>query len=248
MSGYLIRARVAAGVLLLVAITGAATPARAALNDTANGGAATDVRVSSDGVHFASSLSAGLFESFGTLIPGGSMRSELWIQNPSDVPANVRLSLREPGGASADLTEYLTLSVHDVASHTVTTVPLRGGEDCAVLTPAQPLAAGATLRVALTIEMMNVTGLTAQTARADLGILVALRDGEAGPFGPSACDDEGVLIPATATAAAGAVLAAPLGSVALPRTGVDLPSPALIGGGLMLGVGGLLVTRRRREL
>ena len=243
MSGYLIGGRWAAGVLLLLAITGAATPARAAQNDTASRGAATDVQVSSDGVHFASSLPAGLFDSFGALIPGGSMRSELWIRNPSDAPANVRLSLREPGGASADLTEYLTLSVHDVASHTVTTVPLRGGEDCAVLTPAQPLAAGATLRVALTIEMMNVTGLTAQNARADLGILVALRDGEAGPFGPSACDDEGVLIPA----AAGAVLAAPLGSVALPRTGVDLPIPALIGGGLMLGVGGLLITRRRRE-
>ncbi|WP_104200251.1 LPXTG cell wall anchor domain-containing protein [Cryobacterium sp. Y29] len=245
MSGYLIGARLAAGVLLLLAITGVATPARAALNDTANRGAATDVRVSSDGVHFASSLSAGLFDSFGTLIPGGSMGSELWIQNPSDAPANVRLSLREPGGASADLTEYLTLSVHDVASHIVTTVPLRGGENCAVLTPAQPLAAGATLRVAITIEMMNVTGLTAQNARTDLGILVALRDEEAGPFGPSACDDEGVLIPAAA--GAGAELAAPLGSVALPRTGVDLPIPALIGGGLLLGVGGLLVTRRRRE-
>ena len=243
MSGYLIGARVAAGVLVLVAITGVAAPARAALNDTANRGAATDVRVSSDGVHFARSLPAGLFDSFGTLIPGGSMRSELWIQNPSDAPANVRLSLREPGGASADLTDYLTLSVHDVASDIVTTVPLRGGEDCAVLTPAQPLAAGATLRVALTIEMMNVTGLTAQNTRADLGILVALRDEEAGPFGPSACDDDGVLIPA----AAGAGLAAPLGSVALPRTGVDLPIPALIGGGLMLGVGGLLITRRRRE-
>ncbi|TFD85988.1 LPXTG cell wall anchor domain-containing protein [Cryobacterium serini] len=228
-------------VLLLLGIAGAESAALAAPNDEVSRGVVTDVRVSSDGIHFASKLPAGLFDSLGTLIPNGSMRSTLWIQNPSDVPANVRLSLREPGGGSADLTEYLTLGVQVGTSQIVTTVPLAGGADCAVLAPAQPLAAGATLRVALTIEMMNVTGLTAQNARTDLGILVALRDGETGPFTSSACDDEGVLIPAVAG------VAAPLRPAALPRTGVDLPIAALVGGGLMFGIGGLLVTRRRRE-
>ncbi|WP_104137770.1 MULTISPECIES: LPXTG cell wall anchor domain-containing protein [unclassified Cryobacterium] len=244
MTGFLIRARIAAtvGAVFLLTVSGTAALALAAPGAES----APDVLVSSDGEHFASSLPVGLFGSYGLLIPDGSMQSSLWIQNPSDRPANVRVSLREPGGASADRTvsdlrEYLILTVEDAAAQTVTTVPQLAKAGCAVLAPEQPLAAGATLQVAFTIEMMNVTGLTAQNARAELGVLVALRDVEAGPFAASACNDDGVLIPAIA----GPSESQP--SDALPRTGVDLPVPAIIGGGLLLGVGVLLVTRRRRD-
>jgi hypothetical protein len=89
--------------------------------------------------------------------------------------------------------------------------------------------------------MINVTGLTAQNARAELGVLVALRDAAAGPFAASACDDDGVLLPAIAGPSV------PQRADALSRTGVDLPVPAIIGGGLLLGVGVLLVTRRRGD-
>ena len=259
MSACVIQARLAAalsaaGIVLLLAIGGTAAPALAAPANGASAEAGTsddnNVLVSSDGVHFATSLPAGLFGSYGLLIPGGSMRSTLWIQNPSDQPANVRVSLREPRGASADraiteqshtdLSDYLILTVEDPAAQTVTAVPLLVDAGCAVLAPAQPLAAGAILRVALTIEMMDVTGLTAQNARAELGVLVALRDSEAGPFAESACDDDGVLLPAIAGPSV------PERSV-LSRTGVDLPIPAIIGGGLLLGIGALLVTRRQRR-
>jgi hypothetical protein len=243
MTGFLIRARIAAavGAVFMLTLSGTAAPALAVLSAES----APDVVVSSDGEHFASSLPVGLFGSYGLLIPNGSMQSTLWIQNPSDRPANVRVSLREPGGASADraltdLREYLVLTVEDAAAQTVTTVPQPVDEDCAVLAPEQPLAAGATLQVAFTIEMMNVAGLTAQNARAELGVLVALRDAEAGPFAASACDDDGVLIPAIAGPSV------TQRADALSRTGVDLPVPAIIGGGLLLGVGVLLVTRRRR--
>ncbi|GEP27577.1 LPXTG cell wall anchor domain-containing protein [Cryobacterium levicorallinum] len=244
MTGFLIRARIAAtvGAVFLLTVSGTAAPALAAPGAES----APDVLVSSDGEHFASSLPVGLFGSYGLLIPHGSMQSSLWIQNPSDRPANVRVSLREPGGASAnrtvsDLREYLILTVEDAAAQTVTTVPQLADAGCAVLAPEQPLAAGDTLRVELTIEMMNVNGLTAQNARADLGVLVALRDAEAGPFAASACDDDGVLIPAIAEPSV------PQRADALSRTGVDLPVPAIIGGGLLLGLGVLLVTRRRRD-
>ena len=254
MSRSLIQARRAApvgaaGVALLLTIGGAAAPALAAPSTPTSAEPRNEVLVSIDGEHYASNLPVGLFGSYGLLIPGGSMRSTLWIQNPSDRPANVRVSLREPGGASADreisaladLREYLILTVEDAAAPTVTTVPQLVDAGCAVLAPEQPLAAGATLQVAFTIEMMNVTGLTAQNARADLGVLVALRDAEAGPFAASACDDDGVLIPAIAGSSVSQR------ADGLSRTGVDLPVPAIIGGGLLLGVGVLLVTRRRRE-
>ena len=236
----LVRGRLAAGIAvvaaaLLLSLSGAATQALAAPSTEVN----RDVLVSSDGVHFSTNLDAGVFGSFGLVIPGGSMRSTLWIQNPSDQPANVRVSLRESGGASADLAQYLTLRVEDIAAQTVMTVPLSAHAGCAVLAPTQPLAAGATLQLAVAVEMMNVTGLTGQNARTDLNFLVALRDAEAGSFPSSACDDDGVLL---ATAAGPSE---PHRSGALPRTGVDLPIPALIGGGLLLGVGVLLVTRRR---
>jgi len=261
MSACVIQARLAAalgatGIALLLAIGGAAAPALAAPGSGASADTGTsdgnNVLVSSDGVHFATSLPAGLFGSNGLLIPGGSMRSTLWIQNPTDRPANVRVSLREPRGASADraiaeqppagLNEYLILTVEDPAAQTVTAVPLLVDAGCAVLAPAQPLAAGATLRVPVTIEMMNVTGMTAQNARAELGVLVALRDAAAEPFAESACDDDGVLVSAIAEPSA------PQRSN-LSRTGVDLPIPAIIGGGLLLGIGALLVGRRqhRRE-
>ncbi|TFD25610.1 hypothetical protein [Cryobacterium sp. TMS1-13-1] len=194
----------------------------------------------------ASSLHVGLFGSYGLLIPDGSMQSGLWIQNPSDWTVSLRVSLREPGQASADRTvsdlrEYLILTVEDAAAQTVTTVPQLADAGCAVLAPEQPLAAGDSLRVELTIEMMNVNGLTAQNARADLGVLVALRDAEAGPFAASACDDDGVLNPAIAEPSV------PQRADALSRTGADLPVPASIGGGLLLGRGVLLVTRRCRD-
>ena len=226
-----------AGILPLLAFMGAAAPALAAPGTSV----VDDVLVSNDGVHFASSLPAGLFESSGVLIPGGETRSTLWIQNPSDVPANVRVSLREPSGASADLTHYLTLVVEDDAAQTMMSVPLPAAAGCAVHAPAQSLAAGATLRVVLSVKMMDVSGLTAQNARARVGVLVALRDAAAGPFAPSACDDDGVVISAMAEPSV------PQRPDALSRTGVDLPIPALIGGGLLLGAGALLITRRRRD-
>lgn len=202
-------------------------------------GAVGDAQVSSDGVQFASSLPSGLFDSYGVLIPNGSMRASLWIRNPSDQPAVVRVSLRSGAGASAGLNDYLTLRVSTPADPSVPAVSVAGDAECAVLAPVQSLAAGATLRADLTIDMMDVTGLTAQNESADLGIVIALRDAVAGLFSHSACDDDGVLVTVLGVS--------PAAPAALPGTGTDLPVPALLGGGLLLGLGAVLVRRRRPD-
>ncbi|TFC24534.1 hypothetical protein E3O25_15300 [Cryobacterium sp. TMT1-3] len=182
-----------------------------------------DVQVSSDGVHFASSLPTDLFDVYGTLIPNGSMRASLWIHNPSDQSAVVRVSLRSAEGASAGLNQYLTLGVTIPADLTAPTATFAGDADCAVLAPVQPLAAGATPRAEVSIDMMNVTGLTGPNETANLGLVVALRDAVAGPFSSSACADTGVFV-----AVLGASSAAPR-PAALSGTGVDLPVPAIVG-------------------
>lgn len=205
----------------------------------ADSGAVGDVQVSSDGVQFASNLSSGLFDSYGALVPNGSMRASLWIRNPSDQPAVVRVSLRAGAGASAGLSDYLTLRVSTPADPSAQAVSVAGDAECAVLAPVQSLAAGATLRADLTIDMMDVTGLTAQNQSADLGIVIAVRDSVAGPFSHSACSDDGVLITMLGVS--------PTAPAALPDTGTDLPVFALIWGGLLLGLGSVLVTRRRRN-
>lgn len=242
---------IAALVLVFLALLGGATapasarpmsngaPVGAAASVRAASGAVDDVQVSSDGVQFASSLPSGLFDSYGALIPNGSMRSTLWIRNPSDKPAVVRVSLRSGAGASAGLNDYLSLRVSTFANPGAPAVSVGGDADCAVLAPAQPIGAGVTLRTELTIDMMDVIGLTAQNESADLGIVIALRDAAAGPFSTSACDDDGVLLTVLGVS--------PVRPAALPRTGTDLPVPALVAGGLLLGAGVVLVTRRRRE-
>ncbi|TFD13368.1 LPXTG cell wall anchor domain-containing protein [Cryobacterium sp. TMT1-2-2] len=245
--GRLLGAVASALLLALPILAGAAGPASAAAPKSLSSAAQAsnarlgDVQVSLDGVHFASSLPTDLFDAYGTLIPNGSMRASLWIHNPSDQPAVVRVSLRSAEGASAGLNQYLTLGVTTPADPTAPTVTFAGDADCAVLAPVQPLAAGATLRAEVRIDMRNVTGLTGQNETANLGLVVSLRDAVAGPVSSSACADTGVFVAVLGASSAAARPAA------LSRTGVDLPVPAIVGGVLLLGLGVLLTFRRRRE-
>ncbi len=200
--------------------------------------AATDVvLLSRDGVHYSSSLAGGLLDGAAALVPGGSVSVDLWVKNPAVTPASVRVSVRGLDASSSAFANGVVLRV--VSSMALVQAPaetLANVHRCDVLASAPAIAAGNAIRLTFTFTMDDLADRIAQTDRAALDLLVSIRDAAAGPFAPSACDDDGVLIAS--------------GSghyTAVAYTGTDLPVPLIIGAGLMVGLGVLLVGRRRRR-
>lgn len=183
------------GTVLAASVACGGSPAAAA--------GSADILVSADGVTFAPSLDAGLFDSLGPLIPGGSVTASVWIKNATDSAAQLRMSARDVAHSSDAFARALQLS----ASHsTVGSAPdaengtraLGSVAECDVLVPSRPIAAGAVAKVSVTFELHDLTGTVGQGDTASLNLLVAMRDAEAGPFAPSACSDTGTLLASTA--------------------------------------------------
>lgn len=213
-----------------------ATPATAA---------PVDVLLSTDGVTFSSAPSEGMFDDLGLLVPGESMSSSLWVRNPTPTTTVLRVSAREPIFPSAAFAGGVTMTVWDSGTGTTRSTTLGALARCDILVPSQPMAAGATIRLDVTFTMADLTSSVGQNQQASLGLMVAMRDGEAGSFAASACDDEGVLIASNPSRSNLASNSSRPTTIA--RTGTDLPVPLLIAGGLLLGVGIFLVAGRRRR-
>ncbi|MHC5795621.1 hypothetical protein ACVXZ4_05625 [Lacisediminihabitans sp. FW035] len=211
----------------LIMALGAAAPASAATGD---------VLLSRDGITFASDLGGGLFDGAGALIPGETVSRSLWIRNPSSSPAAFRVSIRNLASTSADLANGIDLSWIDSLPGTArSSFSLSGLKACQVMSSAAAIAPGGTVKLSLTLTMADLVSTVAQSERASIDIMVAMRDAAAGSFSGSACGDGGTLLADTGT----------FRTVAF--TGGTLPVPLIVGGGVLLGVGMCLIVARRRR-
>jgi len=252
-------ASIATGIAVLIAMLtlgGVAASASALGARTATAAIPTaaltapvDLLLSTDGTHFATTLSAGLFDGLGLLIPRGSQQATLWVRNPTAAPAEVRVSAHDvllPAGGYAD---HVTLSAWNSGTGDTVSRTLRALDSCGIVVPSQPITAGGTMKLIVTFTMADVSGTVDQGASAGLGLLVAMRDAQGGPFAASACDDPGTVVPVlpgTPTPTP-QTFAAVAGTGFLAHTGVEPPAPVLLVGGLLLGVGLFLLLARRRR-
>lgn len=239
------KAREAAATLATLAVAalalgGAVAPA------TAAPAPAPQILLSSDGVAFGTSLNGSIFDGLGKLIPGESITANLWVKNPTAEPADVRVSARDIVASSAVFAENVTMSTWNSSDDATLSTALSDADACDIMVDSQPLAAGATMQMAVTFAMADVGGTIGQNDTASISALVAMRDSTMGPFPESACDDNGVIVGPTDPPTA------PTGSTpstnGLAHTGAEARTPLLVVGGLIAG--GLLfflLGRRRRK-
>jgi LPXTG-motif cell wall-anchored protein len=202
---------------------------------SASGAAASDeLLLSRDGVHYSPVLDGGLFDGAGSLVPGHAVAASLWIKNPSSEATALRMSVHDVAWSSSALSRALTLT-------TAVGTPGVGGststaivpQSCAVLTSVSSVPAGKSVHIDVRLAMADVAETTAQSNHVALNFLVAMKGQSGGPFGASACNDEGEVIGATTYRT-------------VASTGGTVPVPLIVGGGLLIGVGIFLVARRRK--
>ncbi len=231
--------------LVLVAVFGFAIiggPAQSA-------SAATVVLVSTDGVTYTPSLTVGLFNQSGLLIPGSSTTSELWIKNPTASPATVRVSIGSLASTSTALGDNITMSARNVATGTTVTRNWADLAQCVVIAGPLTIAGSSVVHLNLTLTMLNAPALMAQAQSLSFVATVAMRDDAAGAFPVSVCD------PAKASAQA-SISSTPLGAAAtaspshqglLSFTGGTFPMAFTLLGAALFVVGWFLVALRRRR-
>lgn len=234
--------RILAGLAALVLAAGVCAnvgPAAAVASETTP---SVGLLVSTDGIRFSAAPAGILFDGSGRLAPGGSVASDLWIKNASGAPAVLRVSARGIAISSGALADGVTLSAWDSGTDATRTATLRDIVECQIIVPSQAIAAGATTKMIVRYTMADLTGVTAQHDSASLGLMVAMRDAEAGPFPRSACEDDGVLVSSTPSRPSSHAR-----SSSLPTTGTDFVVPLFATGGFLVGIGLFLVAGRRRR-
>lgn len=224
---------VVAATLLVV---GAPAPAHAADR--------TEALVSADGKKFGPSIDSGLFDGFGEMVPGDTVTGTFWVKNPISSDVAMRVSVRNFVSPSAAFAQAVTFSAWDSVSDSVEDSALVDMFDCKVVVASRELGGGEVVKVDLTLTMDDVVeGRIAQNDRGRLSFVVAMRDGEAGGFPASACDDDAILLDPTAEEAA--ARAAELRRLAM--TGSQLPTGVMLAAGILIGTGFFLIGRRRRR-
>lgn len=218
----------------------ASSPAPAAADDS------LDMLLSTDGVVFSTTSTKAILDPLVTLVPGESVGSVLWIRNPTDLPVAVRVSATEIRIPFRGFAEDVTATAVTSTVGTTYSSTLAELADCEMLVPSQTLEGGATMRLDLSFAMSPDARNVSQRQRADLSVLIAMRDADAGAFAASACDDVGVIVgPKPAVPSAPAETGA--AQSALARTGGGLPMPLIATGALLIGVGFFLLGARRRR-
>lgn len=226
------RATAAVLASLAAAVLGiGATPASAA---------SPVVLVSTDGVTYQPSLSIGLFDGAGILVPGGTASSQLWIKNPTASPATVRVNVGNISVSSSDLADNMNLTAVNTLNGSTVTATWSELSQCDVMVQPVTIGAGAVIRVNLTLAMLNAPGLIAQQQDGALTADVQMKDAAGGSFAPSTCD------PGT-TEPAQTQPAATHPRKVLGYTGETFPTQLLLLGSLLVGVGWFLIVARRRR-
>jgi LPXTG-motif cell wall-anchored protein len=192
------------------------------------------ILVSTDGVTFTPTLSVGMFDGAGLLIPGSSETVRLWIKNPTSSAASVRVIIGQLVTPSVDFAQNVTVDTWDSASNSTTSRQWSDLVQCGVLVTPHTLAGGRVLEIALTLTMLDATGMSAQHQNGSLNVVVGMRDNATGRFPSSGCGINGAVAPSSFH-----------GSIAF--TGTEFPTQLLIGGAVLVGVGWFLVLVRRRR-
>lgn len=216
--------------LVAVAATVGSAPAPASAEGE------TKILISSDGVHFGSSLDAGLFDGFGLMVPGDTDQARFWVKNPLSVQTEMRVSVRDFVSPAPAFAQAVTLTTWDSIGDSSDTTSMTDLFDCRVVVPSRTLGPGEIVQVDLNLTMLDVTGQIAQNEAGELSFKVGMRDGEAGPFPASACDDTEVIVADPQPSAQD-----------LATTGYQLPSAVIVAAGALIGSGFFLVGRRRRR-
>jgi hypothetical protein len=202
---------------------------------TSASAASSDVLLSTDGVTYTPTLTGGLFDGLGQLVPGESITASLWIKNPEADPATIRVTVADLVMPSAAFAAGVEIRSNDGATNR--TAGLDALATCSEILSPRAIAAGGVVRVDITIHMLDtVAGLDAQNETASLDFAVAIRDAAAGPF-PNA---QGCPNTIPAADPARDPLAFTGARYVLPGFGFAV---ALLVGGLFLIIG----KRRRRE-
>lgn len=118
--------------------------------------------LSTDGVTFSETLSGGLFDGAGALVPRYSVSAQLWVKNPSTVPAEFRLSARDVIVSDDAFAQTLSLTTWESVSNSVHETPLAeltalaASAECGIVAPQVPVPAGQVLRLRVTVTMNDV--------------------------------------------------------------------------------------------
>jgi LPXTG-motif cell wall-anchored protein len=198
------------------------------------------VLVSTDGVTYLPNLLVGLFDGVGLMVPGDTATSELWIKNPTASPATVRVNIGDVSSTSVDLANNLQLTAVNSANGASVTETWSQLAECDVMVQPITIAAGAVLRIDLTLSMLNAPGLVAQHQDGALTADVSMRDAAAGSFPTSTCDPASTSPGVTEPAATHP-------RKILGYTGETFPTQLLLLGSILVGVGWFLVVARRRR-
>jgi LPXTG-motif cell wall-anchored protein len=220
-------AAVVASVALM--LVGSATSAQAE---------GSEILVSSDGVNFATEYDGNLLGDIGVLVPRDQATRSVWIRNPTPTPAVMRMSVSDMGVSSPVMASSVLMTTTDVDADTKTERRLDELKRCTIVVPPRVVPANGTIRIDVTITMLDVDQQVSQRGLGWLNFLIAMRDDAAGEFPPSACDDTGVTIPTTPI---------PTPSGDLVVTGSDMPTEWFVLSGVLIGLGILLLARRRRS-
>jgi hypothetical protein len=204
---------------------GAAAPAQAA---------PPELLLSLDGSTFSPTLGPGLFDGLGSLVPGESLETSLWVMNSSTDPGVMRVTVADLVIPSFEFGSHVTLTADDGVQ--LITESLSDLANCSIVVPSRSVSAGGVVRIDMTISMSTaLTGLQAQSEAAQLDLGVALRDAATGVFpAVNGCPAEQRRTPTASDPLAFT------GAVVLPTLGF---AAALLVGGLLL----VFARRRRRD-
>lgn len=210
--------------------------------------AGTPVLVSADGSDFSSTLSTGLFDFAGPLIPGGSAAATLFVRNPTDRPMVLTLEATDVTFSNQEFADALSVIVTSAGS-TAAPVAVGTADACASLLADSRLLAHATTKIDLALAMADVTGSVAQGQSAAFDVRVSLRDAAAAPP-TDACGGSGVDVPGLSSPGSDPARSAETQTASAQRglahTGSDAWPPLLLGTGL-LGAGLALFAAKRRK-
>ena len=229
------RARVIAAMAVsLGAMVAATTGAEGA------SAAQDDVLLSLDGISFAPTLSAGLFDGAGTLVPGDEEQSTLWVKNNTQLDGALWLSRVDSAGTTTLFSEALAL-FETGTSPAEAGPPGVNGASCTLVGPPRPIRAGQAIAIPLTLAVADLDGTDGQNERVELRLIAALADAAGPSPGNTYCPLDGASVTVIPSPGAAGSPFDPL-----PFTGIVL-APWVMAGGLLLGAGLSLAIARRRE-
>lgn len=202
------------------------------------------VQVSRDGLAFAPTLDAPLFDNPPALVPQEQESRTLWIRNTSDSDTQVRVSVRDIETSSSALAESLTVTTTDRTGE-LSSYSAAALEDCTTLAPSTLIPAGETLVLNIRIRMKDVADQVAQEEWMRFSANIDAQDAAAGPLPDDGCDDAG------ASDSNGVpIIGEPSGSGTADPLAVTGSEPSLyvfVAGVALLGFGALLRLSRRRR-